>query len=100
MDYLVEGKRYILSYSDLKTDYLDYVSMPDDQFFNDIPKVLHFVCVVSYLKEIPSNILVSDEGIIHQLVHLLDGTSNDTNFNVERVKRRIRRDFKVLFKLA
>ena len=101
MQYLVEGKKYEFSYSDLKEDYVNYVSMSSTKFFSDIPKVLHFICVVSYIKEIPAYNLLSDEGLMHQLIHLLDdSTKDEPNVNNTMVKQQIRRDFKLLCKLA
>lgn len=101
MEYLINTKKYSFSYSELKEDYLDYTSMSSAKFFSDIPKVLHFVCIVSYIKELPTYILLSDEGLIHQLVHLMDNqTKDEPNIDNTSVRRQIRRDFKTLCKLA
>ncbi|CAN5205884.1 hypothetical protein BH09PAT1_BH09PAT1_6350 [soil metagenome] len=93
--------RYEFSYPELKDDYENYISMTNTKFFSEIPKVLHFICIVSYVKQIPSYVLLSDEGLIHQLVHLIDEQTKDEPLvNNNRVKRSIRKDFKVLCKLA
>lgn len=71
MEYLVEGKKYNLSYSELKDNYNVICLMGDSEFMNSLPEILHLACVICYLKEIPTYVCLSDEGIIHQLVHLL-----------------------------
>jgi hypothetical protein len=78
LEYLVEGTKYILHYSDLKEDYLRYKGMTDKQFLKSLVPALHFVCIVSYLKEAPAYVLLSDEGLIHQMVHLLDKNTKST----------------------
>ncbi len=101
MEYLVNDKKYLFSYSELKEDYVKYISMSDAKFFSDIPKVLHFVCIVAYIKETPTYILMSDEGLVHQLVHLMDEhTKDEPTVNNKEVKRRIRKDFKLWCELA
>lgn len=74
MEYLVNGKKFYLNYSELRDDYYHYVNLPDEEFVEpaNLIKALHFACVVLYLKNASAEMTVSDEGIIHQLVHLLD----------------------------
>lgn len=78
MEYLVEGTHYVLNYPELKEDYLRYKGMTDVQFAENAAAALHFVCIVSYLKATPGYVLTSDEGLIHQMVHLLDGNTRET----------------------
>lgn len=72
MDYVAGGRQYVLNYPELKEDYLRYRAMTDKQFLKSLVPALHFVCMVSYLKETPGYVLTNDEGLIHQMVHLLD----------------------------
>ncbi|MFL6228423.1 MAG: hypothetical protein ACJ741_06555 [Pyrinomonadaceae bacterium] len=78
IEYLVEGTPYVLSYPDLKEDFERYAAMTDDEFLNNLVPALHFVCVVCYFKQLPGYMLTSDEGLIHQMVHLLDGKTRRT----------------------
>lgn len=71
LEYLSEsGRKYVLSYSALRVDYERFCRMTEAEFLAALPEILHFACIVSYLKELGIGVL-SDEGIIHQLVHLL-----------------------------
>lgn len=46
--------------------------MSDKDFVADLPKLLHFVVFVCYLKEQPNHAILCDDGIIHQIVHLMN----------------------------
>lgn len=73
MEYVVEsGTKYVLNYPELKEDYLRYKAMTDVEFVENLIPALHFVCVVSYFKGTPGYVMFNDEGLIHQMVHLLD----------------------------
>jgi hypothetical protein len=69
--YLVNNSTFSVSYQELKAKYLSLKNLSDEEFFRDIPDVLHFVCIVCFLKETPSYLLLSDTGLIHQLTHLM-----------------------------
>ena len=71
MEYLVGDKRFSFSYQGLFEDYVRYSRMNDAEFLENIVPILHFTCFVCYLKEIPTGCCLVDNGIIHQLVHLL-----------------------------
>lgn len=71
MEYIVDGSKYNLSYSDLKEKYTNISELSLDKFLLILPEVLHLTCIISFLKEIPSYITLSDKGLIHELIHLL-----------------------------
>lgn len=71
MEYLVGGKRYGFSYAELKADFERFRGLGDEEFLENLTEILHFAVFVCYLKEIPREATLSDEGIIHQLVHLM-----------------------------
>lgn len=75
MQYNVDTEKYGFSYQELKLDYEKYSKMQDTDFIHNIPKILHFACFVCYLKEIPSQVLLVDNGLIHELIHLLNGVN-------------------------
>lgn len=97
MEYLVEGTKYVLNYPELKEDFDRYHAMTDAQFLKSLVPALHFICVVSYLKGTPGYILTSDEGLIHQMVHLLDKNTRETAM---RSLRGIREQFDIWCRLA
>lgn len=70
--YEVDGSRYALSYSSLREDYLNYRLMTDEDFMANLVKILHFAVFVCFVKEAPSYVVLSDKGVIHELVHLLE----------------------------
>lgn len=72
MEYITDsGKTYSFSYRELKEWYTRFCEMTDDEFKNHLPEALHFACFVCFLKEIPTRECLADEGIIHELVHLI-----------------------------
>lgn len=72
MIYLQEnGKQYHLSYQELKEDYARFLRMSDAEFLQNLLHAMHFACVVSYLKELPAEGLVSDQGLLHEMIHVL-----------------------------
>lgn len=95
MQYLVDGHEYGLSYSKLREDYHRFRAMPDEQWQEPetLWDVLHFCCIVGYLKEMNGEMLVSDLGIIHEIVHLAKGIS-------QRSLRDIREQFAKVMALA
>jgi hypothetical protein len=88
------GRSFLLSYESLKQDYYRYVSMSDVEFQQHIVGALHLACVICFLKEAGTYCL-SDEGIIHELVHLLPGSSGTTTSLQE-----IRESFRKVCELA
>ena len=94
MEYKVGNKFFVLSYSDLREQYHELIELSDAEFLADLPKMLHFACVVSYLKELGNEATISDLGIIHQLVHL-----QTESINVKDSLPEIRQQFKTLLKL-
>jgi hypothetical protein len=76
MEYIIDGKRFKLSYSELKEEYYKYASMCNEDFIANASKVLHLVCIIAYLKEIPNYLLLADTGLIHELSHIIDSTES------------------------
>ena len=72
MEYILEGMKFSYSYKQLKEQYLKFKEMSEEEFFSDIPRLLHFACFVGWIKELGNDCLISDVGIIHELVHLLE----------------------------
>lgn len=95
MIYKIANSEYHLSYSDLRELYLQYCGLSDMQFMAKLPEITHFACAVSYLKEIPLEHVVGDQGIVHELVHLMHIPDGNT-----RTLKEIRKLFKLQLKLS
>jgi len=95
MEYLVEGEKYNLSYSDLKERYINISELPLDKFLLILPEVLHLTCIISYLKEIPTYITLSDKGLIHELVHLLH-IGDEPLVDAEKIRQQFIDDMKLI----
>ena len=78
MEYIVNGKKYSLSYQELREWYYKIKEMEDVEFMQNLPKILHLACIICFLKEIPTHACLCDEGIVHELVHLLDGSETSS----------------------
>ena len=72
MEYVLDDKKFSFSYKQLKEQYLKFKEMSEEEFFSDIPCLLHFACFVGWIKELGNDFLFFDVGIIHELVHLLE----------------------------
>lgn len=71
MTYTSNGKHYSFSYKEVIADYKRFSSMTDERFLANLPDILHFAVYTSYIKELSIENTIADEGIIHQLIHLL-----------------------------
>lgn len=66
-----DGKKFHLSYQELRGHYYRFVSMKDEEFRRNLPDAAHFACVVCWLKEVGPDASIGDTGIVHQLIHLM-----------------------------
>lgn len=71
MEYLVEGEKFTMDYRELRAKYQGFTEMDDKTFMQNLIDATHFACYVCYLKNISSQICLSDKGIIHELIHLM-----------------------------
>tara|TARA_R100000951_G_C2649288_1_gene183810 strand:- start:2891 stop:3175 length:285 start_codon:yes stop_codon:yes gene_type:complete len=62
----------MLDTDSLKKQYKSFTIMDDEEFIKNTKDALHFACYVCWVKNLPTNRILSDEGLIHQLIHLLD----------------------------
>lgn len=69
--YKAGDKEYVYDPDLLSFYYKKFISLDDKEFLDKIPDALHFACYVCWLKEIESENCLADNGIIHELVHLL-----------------------------
>lgn len=71
IEYFSDGRKFTLSYKELRGHYLELCGLSDEDFLKKIPQALHLACVICFLKEIPVEFCLTDRGIIHELVHLI-----------------------------
>lgn len=45
--------------------------MSDEEFLTVLPDALHFACFICFVKELKTEHVLSDTGILHELVHLI-----------------------------
>jgi hypothetical protein len=62
---------YIIDLMRLAEDYERYVNMTDKQFEKNLVKAAHYAVYVSYYKNLSPMDSVSDEGVVHMLIHLI-----------------------------
>lgn len=87
MEYILDDKKFVWSYTELRDTYRTFIAMSDKEFLDDLPAAIHFACFVCFIKEIPSYICLSDVGIVHELVHILQfGVQGATDFNLAPVR--------------
>ena len=95
MTYLVGNKQCNFNYSHLTESYSKYQAMSDAEFMENLVEILHFTCFVCYLKGYDVETTLSDEGIVHQLVHLLH-IPQEPVINLQE----IREQFNLLIKIC
>lgn len=48
------------------------MSLQYTEFVRQLGSAIHFACFVAWLKELPTSMVLGDDGVIHELAHLLD----------------------------
>ncbi len=69
-----DGHTFNISYKEMKQHYIEFCEMTDDQFAKNLPEAAHLACIISWFKELSSDMTLGDTGIVHELIHLIDGT--------------------------
>lgn len=96
-DYKVEGSTYSMDYQQLKNHFIQFKEMSDVDFVAQAIKIFHFASFVCYFKNIPTQTILCDKGILHQLAHLID---EDTKEDAIREISEIRERFNSICALA
>lgn len=96
MEYTLDDKTFTWSYSELRDTYHAFVEMTDEEFLDDLVAAIHFACFVCFIKEIPSYVCLSDTGIVHELVHVLQyGPVGATDFDLGPVRELFKEQLKL-----
>ena len=98
MEYSLEGRKYEISYQQLREGYIKHCQMTDEEFMKSLPSAIHLACVICFFKEIPTYICLSDIGIVHELAHLIH-IPDYTSYPNESI-RDLRKLFEEQLKLA
>lgn len=70
MHYKQGDVTYSFSYRETRNLYRDFVEMTDDEFFGDqLPHAMHLACFIAFVKEIPTDDMLSDRGLLHEMIH-------------------------------
>lgn len=86
VEYKINNKNFLFDYKTVKKEYNRFKEMDDKSFLINIVDALHFACYVSWIKNTPTKETLSDQGLIHQLVHLLkESTADCVNLKELRV---------------
>lgn len=85
--YKIGSKEYVYDPELLKFHYHSFTIMSDEEFLEELPQVMHFACFMSFVLKLDHIKTLSDDGIIHELVHLSGlGTKKYTNIKDVRKK--------------
>lgn len=76
---------FSFSYNELKEDYYKIKNYSNEEFIKNINNILHFTVFICYLKEIPTSTCLSDTGIIHELIHLLNNIEL-SNYSLDKIR--------------
>ena len=95
MEYLINGNKYNLSYSDLRNRYNEICSLSLQSFLGRLPEILHLTCMISFLKEVPSYNTLNDTGLLHELIHLLH-IPDEPLVSAEKIKKQFEEEMKLI----
>lgn len=85
--YLVGQKTYNYDYQSTRLYYVEVVNFTDEEFIENTKEILHFSCFLSYVMNLDNEDTISDDGIIHELIHLLcPGTKKFVDLDKVRKK--------------
>lgn len=63
---------FSFSYNKIREEYLNIKNYSNEQFLTNLKEILHTTMLICYIKEIPTYICLSDTGILHELIHLIN----------------------------
>lgn len=80
--YLPKDKTaYTFDLLGLRHDYKRFSIMGKKEFTENLLHIMHFCCIVGYYKDLKRIDLLSDSGIIHEIVHLLTINPKDNKIS-------------------
>ena len=85
LKYKVGNRTFLYDQDLLKSSYVEYCEITDDEFIKNILDILHFAVYVCYIKDLKTRDILADDGLIHELIHL---TKSSTRKHVDLKKVR------------
>lgn len=85
--YSVGNKEYNYNIISLRYRYNNYINQSDDEFIENIVEILHFAVFVCWVKEIPTDECLADNGIVHELVHLIKQNTRK-HANLQEIRKK------------
>lgn len=86
--------KFGLSFEELSEEYSNIVDLSDKEFFKSLPRAIHFAVFICYIKQKPSYLCLADEGIIHELVHLLQLGKKGGIKSLKEIRKQFKRELK------
>lgn len=71
--YQLGDRDFDFSYRKAREAHLKFVDMTDEKFLEKLPQALHLAVFICWVKEAHAQACLRDDGLIHELVHLLVG---------------------------
>jgi len=93
MEYIVNDRKYSVKYSELRKLYQNFCAMSNSDFMENIHDALHLAIMICWFKDVQHDYSLGDEGIVHELAHILTNTNT-------RTLDEIREDFELILKLV
>ena len=91
---------YTFSYQECRERYGALCAMSDAEFLRHLPQALHLACYICWVKEIPAQVCLADDGIIHELVHALEFGTIDQGGGISITTRQLRKQFREQLRLS
>ena len=93
MEYIVEGKKFGLSYKELKWKHHDICQLSDEEFMKNLVDAAHLACMICFLKGTPTEACLSDTGIVHELIHLM--TPGQTTTPLKEIREKFKKELEL-----
>jgi len=85
--YKVGNREFVYDHKSLQYAFSTYRGCTNEEFLENIVDILHFAVYMCWLKEISSDECLADDGIIHELVHLLQ-ENTIKHSNLENIRKK------------
>lgn len=86
-EYKVGDRTFVYDKKSLSQSFDLYSSYTDLEFLENIVDILHYAVYACWVKEISSDDCLADDGIVHELVHLLQKNTIDHS-NLQEIRKK------------
>lgn len=95
MEYLERGRKFSISYKELRDEHLNMIELSDSDFLSQLPKAAHLAAIICWFKEIPSHNCLGDMGILHQLLHLIHIGQDDPLIDLQEIRKQFAEELRL-----